>query len=101
MDLEKLVTDIDKQIYRTCMSIVRNILKKKKEKKKGILTNAFRAVFNKPFIKENFNTSFIKNQGSQYRTKGYTGLASGTIYFGYRLILSYRFGFIVICYIYK
>ena len=71
MDLEKLVTDIDKQINRTCMSIVRNIYKKIKIKK-GILTNAFRAVFNKLF-KENFNASFIKNQGSQYCTRGCTG----------------------------
>ena len=35
-------------------------------------------------------------QGGQYRTKGCTGLASGTIYFGYRSILVYRFGFTAI-----
>ena len=38
------------------------------------------------------------DQGSQYRTGGYTGLATDTIYFGYRLILVYRFGFIAILY---
>ena len=37
-------------------------------------------------------------QGSQYRTGGCTGLASGTIYFGYRSILIYRFGFTTIFY---
>ena len=40
-------------------------------------------------------------QGSQFRTGGYIGLASGTIYFGYRSILVYRFGFTAIFYIYK
>ena len=39
-----------------------------------------------------------KRQGSQYRTGGRTGLSSGTIYFGYRSILVYRFGFIAILY---
>ena len=33
------------------------------------------------------------NQGSQYRTGGYTGLANGTVYFGYWSIPMYRFGF--------
>ena len=36
-------------------------------------------------------------QGCQYRT----GLATGTIYFGYRSIPVYRFGFTAIFYIYK
>ena len=40
-------------------------------------------------------------QGCQYRIWGRIGLATGTIYFGYRSILVYRFGFIVIFYIYK
>ena len=41
------------------------------------------------------------SQGNQYRTEGCTGLASGTIYFGYWLIPVYRFGFIaIILYIY-
>ena len=44
-------------------------------------------------------TSFY--QGSQYRTGGCTGLASGTIYFEYRSIPVYRFGFTAIFYIYK
>ena len=39
------------------------------------------------------------NQGCQYRTGGHTGLATGTIYFGYRSISVYRFGFTAI-YIY-
>ena len=39
-------------------------------------------------------------QGSQYCTGGCTGLASGTIYFGYRSIPMYRFGFTAILYIY-
>ena len=43
----------------------------------------------------------ISCQGSQYRTGGYNGLASGTIYFGYRSIPVYRFGFTAIFYIYK
>ena len=37
-------------------------------------------------------------QGSQYPTKGYTGLASGAIYFRYRSIPVYRFGFTAIFY---
>ena len=37
-------------------------------------------------------------QGSQYRTGGCIGLASGTIYFGYQSIPVYRFGFIAILY---
>ena len=41
------------------------------------------------------------NQGCQYRTGGRTGLATGTIYFGYRKIPVYRFGFTAIFYIYK
>ena len=40
-------------------------------------------------------------QGSQYRTGGCTGLVNGTIYFGYRSIPVYRFGFTAIFYIYK
>ena len=40
-------------------------------------------------------------QGCQYRTGGRTGLATDTIYFGYRSISVYRFGFTVIFYIYK
>ena len=40
------------------------------------------------------------SQGSQYRTEGCTGLASGTIYFGYRSIPVYHFGFTAILYIY-
>ena len=43
----------------------------------------------------------ISEQGSQYRTGGCTGLASGTIYFGYRSIPVYRFRFTAIFYIYK
>ena len=39
-------------------------------------------------------------QGCQYRTGGRTGLATGTIYFGYRSIPVYRFGFTAIFYIY-
>ena len=35
-------------------------------------------------------------QGSQYRTKGYTGLASDMIYFEYWSILVYCFGFTAI-----
>ena len=38
------------------------------------------------------------SQGSQYRTESCTDLASGTIYFGYRSILVYHFGFTVIFY---
>ena len=38
-------------------------------------------------------------QGSQYRTGGCIGLATGTIYFRYRSIPVYRFGFTVILYI--
>ena len=37
-------------------------------------------------------------QGSQYRTRGCIGLATGMIYFGYRSILVYRFGFTAILY---
>ena len=40
-------------------------------------------------------------QGSQYRTGGYNGLASDTIYFGYQSIPLYHFGFTAIFYIYK
>ena len=40
------------------------------------------------------------NQGCQYRTGGRTGLATSTIYFGYRSIQVYRFGFTAILYIY-
>ena len=39
-------------------------------------------------------------QGSQYRTGGCTGFVSGTIYFGYRSIPMYRFGFTANLYIY-
>ena len=39
-------------------------------------------------------------QGCQYRTGGRTGLVTGTIYFGYRSISVYRFGFTAILYIY-
>ena len=39
-------------------------------------------------------------QGCQYRTGGRTGLATGTIYFGYRSIPVYHFGFTAIFYIY-
>ena len=39
-------------------------------------------------------------QGCQYRTGGGTDLATGTIYFGYRSIPVYRFGFTAILYIY-
>ena len=39
-------------------------------------------------------------QGCQYRTGGRTGLATGTIYFGYRSIPVYHFGFTAILYIY-
>ena len=42
-----------------------------------------------------------KFQGSQYRIGGCTGLASSTIYFGYRSIPVYRFGFTAIFYIYQ
>ena len=38
-------------------------------------------------------------QGSQYRTGGCIGLATGMIYFRYRSIPVYRFGFTVILYI--
>ena len=41
------------------------------------------------------------NQGCQYRTGGHTDLATGTIYFGYRSIPVYRFGFTATFYIYK
>ena len=41
------------------------------------------------------------NQGCQYRTGGHTDLATGTIYFGYRSIPVYHFGFTAIFYIYK
>ena len=41
-----------------------------------------------------------KKQGCQYRTGGRIGLATGTIYFGYRSIPVYRFGFTAILYIY-
>ena len=41
------------------------------------------------------------NQGSQYRIRDCIGLVSGTIYFEYRLILVYCFGFTAIFYIYK
>ena len=37
-------------------------------------------------------------QESQYYTEGCIDLASDTIYFGYRSILVYRFGFIAILY---
>ena len=37
-----------------------------------------------------------KVQGSQYHTEGCTGLASGTVYFGYQSIPMYRFGFTAI-----
>ena len=40
------------------------------------------------------------HQGCQYRTGGRTGLATGTIYFEYRSIPVYRFGFTAIFYIY-
>ena len=43
-----------------------------------------------------FSLQKFQTQGSQYRIRGYTSLASGTIYFGYRLILVYRFGFTTI-----
>ena len=39
-----------------------------------------------------------KNQGSQYRTEGYTDLANDTIYFEYRSIPVYRFRFTSIFY---
>ena len=42
-----------------------------------------------------FDNWSSKNQGSQYRTGGYTSLTTDTIYFGYRLIPVYRFGFTV------
>ena len=48
-------------------------------------------------IPENFNT-FV--QECQYRTGGRTGLATGTIYFGYQSIPVYRFEFTAILYIY-
>ena len=41
---------------------------------------------------------FTCAQGGQYRTRDCTGLVSGTIYFGYRLIPVYHFGFIAIFY---
>ena len=41
-----------------------------------------------------------KDQGCQYRTGGRTGLATATIYFGYRSIPVYCFGFTAILYIY-
>ena len=48
----------------------------------------------------NFAGSWFKVQGYQYRTGGRTGLATGMIYFGYRSIPVYRFGFTAILYIY-
>ena len=39
-------------------------------------------------------------QGSQYRIGSCTGLATGTIYFGYQSILVYRFRFTAFIYIY-
>ena len=39
-------------------------------------------------------------QGSQYRTRGYTGLANSTIYFRYRSIPVYRFEITANIYIY-
>ena len=48
----------------------------------------------------NFAGSWFKVQGCQYRTGGRTGLATGMIYFGYRSIPVYRFGFTAILYIY-
>ena len=48
----------------------------------------------------NLNIALTLNQGCQYRTGGRTGLATGTIYFGYRSIPEYRFGFTAILYIY-
>ena len=44
----------------------------------------------------NFFFFFCSDQGSQYRTGGCTSLASSTIYFGYRSIPMYRFGFTAI-----
>ena len=52
----------------------------------------------------NRNFYYVKryiHQGSQYCIGGCTGLASSTIYFGYRSIQVYRFGFTAIFYIYK
>ena len=50
------------------------------------------------------NPSFLKfwdlSQGSQYHIGDCTDLASGIIYFGYRSIPVYRFGFTAIFYIY-
>ena len=40
-------------------------------------------------------------QGCQYHTGGHTGLATDTIYFEYRSIPVYHFGFTAIFYIYK
>ena len=47
------------------------------------------------------NPSFTmySKQGCQYRIGGHTGLATGTIYFGYQSISVYRFEFTTILYI--
>ena len=52
-----------------------------------------------PWVRSGGLVSYF-NQGNQYRIGGCTGLASGTIYFGYRLILVYRFKFTAIFYIF-
>ena len=53
-----------------------------------------------PPLTESYDNKSNQNQGCQYRTGGRTGLATGTIYFGYRSISVYRFGFTDILYIY-
>ena len=53
-----------------------------------------------PPLTESYDNKSNQNQGCQYRTGGRTGLATGTIYFGYRSIPVYRFGFTDILYIY-
>ena len=54
----------------------------------------------KNVVESSTTESTTSKQGCQYRTGGRTGLATGTIYFGYRSIPVYRFGFTAIFYIY-
>ena len=54
----------------------------------------------KNVVESSTTESTTSKQGCQYRTGGRTGLATGTIYFGYRSIPVYRFGFTAILYIY-
>ena len=75
-----------------------NYMKNKFEKYWGNFDNMNHLLYVGLVLDPQYKLRYLE-QDCQYRTGGRTGLATGTVYFGYRSIPVYRFGFTAILYI--